>query len=100
MGETGWNKTDADVPRLKAGSLVGFDNAPAYGVGILGWHANSNWDDTFHLTSSGPFNAVDNWTSPTNLTDFGKKLWALSKNKPKLGAFTGNYADSRCASAK
>ncbi|EPX59706.1 hypothetical protein D187_002450 [Cystobacter fuscus DSM 2262] len=100
VGETGWNKTDSDVPRLKAGSLVGFDNAPAYGVGILGWHANSNWDDTFHLTSSGQFNAVDNWTSPTNLTDFGKKLWALSKNKPKLGAFTGNYADSRCASAK
>ncbi|QRK06433.1 cellulase family glycosylhydrolase [Archangium violaceum] len=100
VGETGWNKTDGDVPRLKAGSLVAFNNAPAYGVGIIGWHGTPNWDDTFFLTSSGQFHAVNDWSNPTNLTDFGKKLWALSKNKPKLGAFTGNYADSRCASAK
>jgi len=35
VGETGWNTTDADVPRLKAGSMVAFNNAPTYGVGIL-----------------------------------------------------------------
>ncbi|WP_375754406.1 glycoside hydrolase family 5 protein [Corallococcus exercitus] len=99
VGETGWNKTDADVPRLKAGSMVAFNNAPTYGVGIIGWHANPNWDDTFFLTTSGQFHAVDHWTTPTNLTDFGKALWNLSKKKPSLGAFTGDYRNSHCGSA-
>ncbi|MET0404496.1 MAG: cellulase family glycosylhydrolase [Cystobacter sp.] len=100
VGETGWNTSDSDVPRLKAGSLVAFNNAPGLGVGIIGWHGTPNWDDTFKLTQSGQFHAIDNWTSPTTLTDFGRKLWELAKNKPQPGAFTGSYADSRCASAK
>lgn len=100
VGETGWNTSDSDVARLKAGSLVAFNNAPGRGVGIIAWHGTPNWGDTFNLTSTGQFHAVDNWTTPTNLTDFGKKLWSLARNKPALGAFTGNYADSRCASAR
>ncbi|QRN95870.1 cellulase family glycosylhydrolase [Archangium violaceum] len=103
VGETGWNSNDSDVPRLKAGSMIAFTNAPAYGVGIIAWHGNPNWGDTFALTkadSSGQFYSIDNWTQPTTLTDFGKVLWDLSHKKPVLGAFTGSYAASGCASAK
>jgi mannan endo-1,4-beta-mannosidase len=100
VGETGWNTSDADVARLKAGSMVAFNNAPAHGVGILAWHGNPNWDDTFNLTKTGQFTGVDNWTTPTNLTDFGTVLWKLAHAPPNLGAFTGSYAASRCASAK
>ncbi len=106
VGETGWNSNDGDVARLKAGSMIAFNNAPAYGVGIIGWHGNPNWGDTFNMTrpdsgaSGGQFYAIDNWTQPTTLTDFGKVLWDLSHKKPQLGAFTGSYANSNCASAK
>ena len=42
--------------------------------------------------------AIDNWTQPTTLTDFGQVLWSPSHDKPQLGAFTGSYASSNCAS--
>ncbi|ATB34355.1 hypothetical protein MEBOL_007857 [Melittangium boletus DSM 14713] len=100
VGETGWDKTNSDVPRLKAGSMVAFNNAPAQGVGIVAWHGTPNWDDTFNLTQSGQFHAVNDWTQPTNLTDLGTVLWQLGHNKPQLGTFTGSYAASNCASAK
>jgi mannan endo-1,4-beta-mannosidase len=73
IGEAGGSTDTADARTL--GALTAFRVAPPRGVGILAWHAQPG--DEFFLTGSGPFDAIDNDTAPTNLTPIGDALWNL-----------------------
>ena len=73
--------------------------APQYGYGLQWWHINgdSNATLTFSLMADktkAPWSAA---LTGTGLTDTGLQFWNLSHNKPALGKFVGNLADSHCA---
>ena len=72
--------------------------APTYGYGIQWWHltGDSNTEITFSLMankSQAPWSAA---LTGAGLSETGTMYWNLSKNKPNLGKFTGDYAASNC----
>jgi mannan endo-1,4-beta-mannosidase len=71
-------------------------------IGMLIWHGTTpSGVSTLVVTTANPgyFDAVDNWTNPTNLTIGGQMLWDLA-HQASPGKFTGSLAGSNCPSAK
>jgi hypothetical protein len=100
VGEAGYTtngtSTAGDYPSNVNGYQASIAAGRTHGVGVLAWHATHN--DAYSLKNSrGPF-----WESGAsgNLSPMGQAFWNLSQNKPNLGAFTGSYKASNCASAQ
>jgi len=74
LGETG-GYSDRSNAYLNRGTESAYRVAPDRGVGILAWHAQPG--DGFALTVPGGFDAIDDWSNPTNLTWHGRLLWDL-----------------------
>jgi mannan endo-1,4-beta-mannosidase len=74
---------------------------PSYGIGMLWWHATGDtaYFSTYALKQDrGAF-----WTSGNggNLTPFGQRFWDVSHQvSHSRGAFSGDLADSGCASTR
>jgi len=89
----------------RIGAHAVMDYAPGDGIGLLWWNATG--DSSVFLTYSlmadrhaAPWSAaltgagLANGPSPNS--NAGTQFWQISHNKPNLGRFTGNLADSHC----
>lgn len=89
----------------RIGAHAVMDYAPGNGIGLLWWNATG--DSGVFLTYSlmadrhaAPWSAaltgagLANGPSPNS--NAGTQFWQISHNKPNLGRFTGNLADSHC----
>lgn len=83
--------------------------APQYGIGSLVWHATFPTSSRLALPNPAYpklnfFNilndAKNGFRPDVTASQMGQDLWNLGHNKPDLGYFDGNYADSHCNSAK
>ncbi len=83
IGETGGPADQSDASLVQA-TRTAYRVAPGRRLGILAWHAQPG--DGFALTTGaqGDFDAINSWTSPTNLTWSGQLLWQHSHSTPTL----------------
>lgn len=85
-----------------------YDNLPQRGIGVVDFTGMSDLNSKYSLVQKlpasserarryGHYYTLDNLQAPTNLTPVGTLLWQLAHNKPALGRFAGNLADSGCS---
>ncbi|MCA9330209.1 cellulase family glycosylhydrolase [Candidatus Saccharibacteria bacterium] len=90
-----------DQNRIGARALINY--GPSNNIGLLWWHAtgDSNSSSTYSLTKdkTSPWTVNANNAS-SKLSVSGKMFWDLSQKNHNKGKFTGNVANSGCASAK
>lgn len=90
-----------DQNRIGARALINY--GPANNIGLLWWHAtgDTNSSTTYSLTKdkTSPWTVNANNAS-SKLAVTGKLFWDVSQKTKSKIKFTGNLADSGCASAR